>query len=488
MSPVTTIATTPQTTLDPRRWLALGVLLVAAVMDIVDATIVNVALSSVQADLGAGGAELEWLVAAYTLPFAVGLISGGRLGDAFGRRRVFLVGIGGFTFASVLCGVAQSPDVLIAARVVQGAMAALMVPQVLSTITACFPPHERPKAYGIFGASIGVATVGGPLLGGALVEADLFGLGWRPIFLINVPVGIATLIAARMLVRQTRAERAARVDLAGMGLVTVALLALVYPLIQGRELGWPAWTFAIMAAAAPALVAFAAHQAARGRAGRDPLVPLALFREREFAAGALTGLAFFSGVAGFFLFTTIALQQGLDKSPLETATTYLPWSIGIFAASGASVQLAPRLGRTLITAGSVAMAAAMGALLVAVSADATPTAWALAPGLLLGGLGMGMVAPTLMDVILAGVRERDAGSASGVVNTAMQVGGAIGVAAVGAVYFGALPAGGAFAGSAALAGLDDVLRIELVIYLLSALLSLLLPRRAAVPAPAPTAA
>jgi EmrB/QacA subfamily drug resistance transporter len=483
-------STTDSTALDPRRWLAFGVLLVAAIMDIVDATIVNVALSSVQGDLGASGAELEWLVAAYTLPFAVGLIAGGRLGDVFGRRRVFLVGVGGFTLASVLCGIAQTPEALIAARVIQGAMAALMVPQVLSTITAAFPPEERAKAYGIFGASIGMATVGGPLLGGALVEADLFGLSWRPIFLINVPVGIATFVAAALLVRETRAARGTRIDLAGMGLVTLALLALVYPLVQGHELGWPGWTFAVMAAAVPAAAAFAFHQARRGRDGRDPLVPLALFRQRAFTGGVLTGLTFFSGVAGFFLTTTIALQQGLDKSPLETAATYLPWSVGIMAASGASVQLAPRLGRRLITGGSLTMAAGMGAMLVAVSADATPGAWTLAPGLLLGGLGMGMVAPTLMDVILGGVRGRDAGSASGVVNTAMQVGGALGVAVVGAVFFGALPDGGAFAGPAAIGGLDEVLWVELAIYLASAVLSLLLPRHAAAPSaePAPAAA
>jgi EmrB/QacA subfamily drug resistance transporter len=473
-----TTSSPDQTELDPRRWLALGVLLVAAVMDIVDATIVNVALSSVQLDLGAGGAELEWLVAAYTLPFAVGLITGGRLGDVFGRRRIFLAGIGGFTIASVLSGLAQSPEALIAARALQGAMAALMVPQVLSTITASFAPAERPKAFGIFGAAIGMATVGAPLLGGALVEADILGLGWRPIFLINVPVGVATLLATRSLVRETRAEHGARIDLAGMGLATAALLALVYPLVQGHELGWPAWTFAVMAAAVPAGAAFVAHQVRRARAGRDPLVPLALFRERAFAGGVLTGLTFFSGVAGFFLMTTIALQQGLGKSPLETAATYLPWSLGILVASGASVQLAPRLGRKLATGGSLAMAAAMAALLVAVSADGTPSAWALAPGLLLGGLGMGMVAPTLMDVILAGVPERDAGSASGVVNTSMQVGGALGVAVVGAVFFGALPGGDPFSGRAAITGLDEVLWVELGIYLLSALLTLLLPRGA----------
>jgi EmrB/QacA subfamily drug resistance transporter len=344
------------TAYDPRRWLALGVLLLAVVMDLIDITIVNIALPSIRDDLGASNAALEWTVAGYTLAFALGLITAGRLGDVYGRRRMFLLGVGGFTAASVLCGLAWSPEALIAARIAQGALAALMVPQVLSMINVSFPPAERAKAYGLYGGFAGIATVSGPLIGGLLVQGDLFGLDWRPIFLINLPVGLATLVAVAVLVRESRDEHPLRLDLTGVGLVTTALLLLLYPLVQGHELGWPTWTFVSMAASAPVLAVFAVEQARRSRRGGSPLVPLGLFRRHAFTGGVLAALTFFSGVAGFFLVMTLTLQVGLGFSPLHTALTFLPWSIGIAVAAGASVQLAPRLGRRLTVAGSLAMA------------------------------------------------------------------------------------------------------------------------------------
>jgi EmrB/QacA subfamily drug resistance transporter len=470
---------------DPRRWLALSVALLAAVMDLIDVTIVNVAIPSIRDDLGASAADIEWVVAGYTLAFAVGLITGGRLGDVYGRKRVFLAGVAGFTAASVAAGLAQSAEALIAARVVQGGFAALMVPQVLSMIQVLFPPEERPKAYGMFGGFAGLATVSGPLVGGLLVQADLLDLSWRPIFLINLPVGLFTLVAAAALLPESRAEERPRLDLAGVGLVTIALLLVLYPLIQGRELGWPAWSFVSLAASLPVLGAFVLHQRRRERRGETPLVPLGLFRQRAFGGGVLAGLAFFSGVSSVFLVLTIALQGGLGFSPLHTALTFLPWSLGIAAAAGASVELAPRLGRRLTAAGALAMAVGMGAILFAAdSAGADLTGWALAPGLLLAGLGMGMVAPTLVDVVLAGVPERDAGSASGVLNTAFQLGGAIGIAVIGVIFFGLLPEGRELASDPAggfITALRDSLWFEVGIYVLSALSMLLLPKRTPAP-------
>jgi EmrB/QacA subfamily drug resistance transporter len=467
--------------LDPRRWLALAVVLLAAAIDLIDTTIVNVAIPSIQEDLGASAAAIEWIVAGYTLAFAVVLITGGRLGDAFGRKRLFLIGVAGFTVTSAIAGLAQSPEALIAARVAQGALAALMVPQVLSMIQVNFPAEERAKAYGMYGAFAGIATISGPILGGLLVQADLFGLEWRPIFLINVPVGVATLAAAVKFVPESRAEHGRRFDLAGVGLVTAALILLLYPLVQGPELDWPAWTFVSMAASVPAFALFAWHQRRVATRGGSPLVPLGLFRQRGFTGGVLAGLTFFSGVASFFLVMTITLQSGLGFSPLHTAITFLPWSIGIAAASGASVQLAPRLGRRLTVTGAVMMAAGMGAVLFAVDrGGAELGSWALAPGMLVSGLGMGMVAPTLIDVALAGVRGRDAGSASGVINTALQLGGAIGVAVIGVIFFGLLPEGARLAADPAAgfaATLRDALWFEVGLYLLSALSMLLLPRQ-----------
>jgi EmrB/QacA subfamily drug resistance transporter len=472
--------TETESTLDPRRWLALVVVLLAVAIDLIDTTIVNVAIPSIQQDLGASAAAIEWIVAGYTLAFAVLLITGGRLGDAFGRRRLFMVGVGGFTVASAIAGIAQTPDALIAARVGQGALAALMVPQVLSMIQVMFSAEERPKAYGMYGAVAGIATISGPLVGGLLVQADLLSLDWRPIFLINVPLGIATLLAAARLVPESRAERAQGFDLTGVGLVTAALMLLLYPLVQGRELDWPAWTFVSMAASVPAMALFAWHQRRRERRGGSPLVSLGLFRQGAFVGGALAGLVFFSGVAGFFLVLTITLQSGLGFSPLHMGLTAIPWSIGIAAAAGASVQLAPRLGRRLTVTGALAMAAGMGAVLFAVDrGGAELSSWGLAPGFLVAGLGMGMVAPTLIDVTLAGVRGHDAGSASGLVNTSLQLGGAIGVAVIGVVFFGLLPEGPTLAADPAAgfsSALRDVLWFEVGIYLVSAAAMMLLPK------------
>lgn len=463
---------------DPRRWLALAVMLLAAVMDLIDVTIVNVAIPSIQRDLGATAAHIEWIVAGYTLSFAVMLITGGRLGDVYGRRRLFLVGVAGFTLASLACGLAQSPEVLIAARVVQGGLAALMIPQILSTVQVAFPPDERPKAFGMYGAFIGMATVSGPLVGGVLVDADLFGLDWRPIFLINLPIGILTLAAAAALVKESRSEQPPRLDLGGVGLVTVALLLLVYPLVQGRELDWPAWTFVSMAASIAAFALFVLHQRRRTRRADSPLVPLALFRERGFTGGVLVGLTFFAGVASFFLILTITLQVGLGFSPLHMGATAVPWSIGIAVASGISVNLAPKIGRRLTTVGALVMAAGMAGILLAFDRAGTGvSSWDLAPGLLACGLGMGMVASVLVNVVLAGVHGRDAGSASGVLNTAFQLGAAIGVAVLGVIFFGMLPAGTRLAAEDLTAAMRDSMWFLVGLYLLSAVLMLLLPKR-----------
>lgn len=463
---------------DSRRWIALGVLLVAAAMDLIGTTVATLALPVIQNDLGAREAALEWIIAGYSLAFALGLITGGRLGDVFGRRQVLLVGLVGFTAASALCGLAPSPAVLVAARIAQGAFAALMVPQVLGVISASFPSRDRAKAYGLFGATAGLATVLGPVLSGLLLKIDLFGLGWRPIFLINVPLGLATIVAARAFVRESRTERPPRLDLAGVCLMTVALVLLLVPLVDGSQLGWPAWTFAAMAASIPALGVFAVHQRRRERRGASPLVPPELFGQRAFTGGILATLAFFSGPPALFFVTTLTLQ-GLGFSPLHTALTFVPLSIASVPAAGASVMLAPRLGGRLTLGGALLVAVGLGCLLIAVQlAGSGLTTWTLLPGMILSGLGLGLVAPTLIDVVLACVDPRDAGTASGALNTALQLGASIGVALIGIVYFGALPAGRALAadpGSGYAHAMTSALWYAVGIAVLSALAMLLLP-------------
>src|ERR1700729_274822 len=236
---------------DPPRGLPLIILLLAAFMNLLDVSIVNIAIPSIQRNLHASYADVQWALAGYTLAYALVLITGGRLGDTYGRKRLFLIGVAGFTIISALCGAATGPGMLIGCRVAQGAMGAIMVPQVLSVIQVIFPPHERIKALAGFGVTAGLGTVSGPLLGGLLIQHNLVGLGWRPIFLINVPVGLLAVVASAVLIPESRAPRRPRLDPGGVALISAALLLLLYPLVQGRELGWPVWTFVSMAVSAP---------------------------------------------------------------------------------------------------------------------------------------------------------------------------------------------------------------------------------------------
>src|SRR4029077_16139604 len=228
---------------DPRRWLTLTILLLAAFMNLLDVSIVNIAIPSIQRDLHASYADVQWALAGYTLAYALVLITGGRLGDTFGRKRLFLIGVTGFAVMSALCGAAQAAARLIAFRVMQGAMGAIMVPQVLAVIQVIFPPAERIKALAGFGVTAGLGAISGPLIGGRLIKHNRWGLGWRPIFLINVPVGIIAVAASAVLVRESRSPSPPRLDPVGVGLITAARLCVLHPLVQVRQLGWPAWTF-----------------------------------------------------------------------------------------------------------------------------------------------------------------------------------------------------------------------------------------------------
>ena len=436
---------------DPRRWVALAVVLIAGFMQLVDISIVNVAIPSIQRDLDATYADIQWVLAGYQLAFAVMLITGGRLGDIFGRKRLFMIGMAGFTLASALCGLAQTPDMLIASRILQGLFGAIMFPQVLSIIQVTFPPQERATAFGLFGATNGLATITGPLVGGLLIQADLFGLEWRPIFLVNLPIGIAALaVAARFLV-ESKAPRALRLDPVGVVVVTAGLLLLVYPLVQGRDLGWPPWTFLSMAASVPVLAGFAVYERYKKALDGSPLVDMDLFRQRSFVPGLLLAGIFFMGIPAFFLTFSLWLQIGLGFSALHAGLTGAPFAVGSALASAASVRLVPVLGRRILSAGSLLLVAGMVALMWTVDRyGGAVTSWQLLPALLLCGLGLGSVIAPLVNVVLAGIRAQDAGSASGVLTTVQQIGGAIGVALIGVVFFGLL-------GSQAAGVADDVL-------------------------------
>jgi EmrB/QacA subfamily drug resistance transporter len=424
---------------DRRRWLTLVILLLAAFMNLLDVSIVNIAIPSIQRSLHASYADVQWALAAYTLAYAVVLITGGRLGDAYGRKRLFLIGVAGFTVMSALCGAAQSPGQLIACRAVQGAMGAIMIPQVLSVIQVIFPAADRIKALAAFGVTAGLGTVSGPLLGGLLTQDNLLGLAWRPIFLINVPVGLLAVAASAVLVRESRAPRRPRLDPGGVLLITAALLLLLYPLVQGRQLGWPAWTFAAMAASVPVAGLFVWYERAKDRRDGSPLVQLSLFRERAFSVGIAIAVTFFLGVTSFALILTLFLQTGLSFTPLHAGLTFLPFSGGVLVASAAAARLAPRFGRGVTMTGSLVMAAGMAGLIGAVARYGTAVTTAdLVPGLIVAGLGMGAVLAPLTDILLAGVDREHAGSASGLFNTSLQLGASIGVALIGVIFFGLL--------------------------------------------------
>ncbi|MFE2068203.1 MFS transporter [Streptomyces sp. NPDC059467] len=425
---------------DRTRWLALAIVMTAAFMDLVDVTIVNIAIPSIERDAGASFSQIQWITAGYALAFAAGLITGGRLGDIHGRKRLFLFGVAGFTLASALCGFAANPGMLVASRILQGGMAAMMVPQVLSIVHATFPAHERGKVFGLFGAIVGLGAVSGPLLGALLTEWNLFGLEWRPIFLINLPVGIAALLLGRRYISESKAPHALKLDLVGVALVTLGLLMLLYPLTRGRELGWPLWGYLSMAGSLVVFGALVAYE--RRKAARDgsPLIEPSLFKVKSFAAGIAVQTVFGVALGVFFLVWTLYMQIGLGWTPLHAGLTGVPFSIAVSVAAGLSVQkLVPRFGRKVLQAGALVMG--LGVLLYVWESDRYGLAiasWQMALPLVVMGLGMGLIVAPLTDAVLSEVPREHAGSASGLINTVQQMGNALGLGLVSVVFFGVI--------------------------------------------------
>jgi EmrB/QacA subfamily drug resistance transporter len=418
-------------------WAPLLVVLTGTFMTFLDFFIVNVALPSIQGRLHAGPAAIQLVVAGFGLAFAVGMISGGRLGDLYGRRRMFTVGLALFTVTSAACGLAPTAGFLDVARVLQGGAAAMMTPQVLAILGTIYTGPRRAKAFAAYGMTMGIAGVGGQLIGGALIALNPAGAGWRSIFLINVPVGITALALVRRILPESRGERA-RVDLVGTALITAALTGIVLPLVEGRQQGWPAWTVLCLAAAPVLLAVFVAHQRARAAGGRAPLVRLALFRDRAFGVGTLTGIAFGAVPASFFFVLALYLQDGRGLSPLVSGVVFSAVGVGFFAAMLTAERMTRRMGRQILAVGAAVVAA--GCLLAAWAARAG-TALELAPGLVTVGFGIGMVLVPLTATALARIAAEHAGAASGVLTTGQQVGGALGVAVIGVVFFGAVGGG-----------------------------------------------
>ncbi|HEU5267615.1 MAG TPA: MFS transporter [Jatrophihabitans sp.] len=412
-------------------------MLTAAFMDLLDTTIVNVAIPSIRSGLDAGYASLQWIVAGYLLAVAVGLITFGRLGDSYGRRRLFLIGVVGFGLSSLGCGLAPTPAVLIVSRLLQGTFAAMMIPQILSTIHVSFAPAEKPRALALYSTIAGLAVMSGPLVGGVLLSE--LNLSWRFIFLINVPVSIAVAVGARAIVPESKSDEAKRPDFAGAALISGALFALVFSLIQGRDAGWPVWIFALIALSVALVAVFVWYERRKERRGESPLITMRLFHRRAVSVGLLVVLVLYSGIVGFWLSLAIYLQIGLGYTPIQAALTTVPSSIGLIMAAGISTKRAPRPGRVLLACGAVIMAVAMAGLIVVFTHyGGMVSAWQLRPLIFVLGLGMGLTIPPLADAIIAQTPERVAGAASGLINSGLQVGNAVGVAVIGVILFGVL--------------------------------------------------
>lgn len=422
---------------DPKRRLAFAVVLIAGFMDLVDTTIVNVTVPSIQRDLHADYAQIEWVIAAYVLSFAALLILSGRLGDIYGRKRVFLIGMAGFTVASLLCGVAVNPEMLIVSRFLQGAAAGLMVTQILAILHVVFPPGERGKAVAIFGAVTGSSAVFGLALGGVVVQWDLFGWEWRPIFLVNVPVGIAALIAGTLVIRESRAPRRPKLDLLGMPLAIAAVVLLVYPLTEGRRLGWPTWIYGMIAGALVLLAVFLAYEKRRFAKVGSALVEFGVFRSRSFSIGMAVWFLFWTAVGGFFFVWTLFLQQGLGWTPMHAGLTAATFAIGVgIGAGNAPDKLVPKFGRNVLVAGGIVNAIGFVAFSVLVAQYGHSLAsWQIIPVHIVSGIGFGLIVAPTLDLLLGQVPGEQAGNASGLLNTVQQLGMALGVALTGVIFF-----------------------------------------------------
>ena len=424
---------------DPRRWISLAVLLIASFMNLIDVTIVNVAIPSMQANLGADASQIEWVIAAYVLAFALGLLPFGRLGDIVGRTHMFLIGVGLFTVASAACGLAPSIEWLIAARVLQGLAGAVMTPQVLAIATVTFPPEERGQSFSLFGLSAGLAAVAGPIVGGLLIGANLGGLDWRPIFLVNVPVGILALILGWFIIPRPPGHPDLKNDFVGILLFAGSMVALVYPLIEGRSYGWPAWAWAMIAFSVVLLALFVIWERQMAAAGKPQLLNFSLIQNPQFLLGAMVTTIFASGIPAFFMVISILLQVGYGLTPIESGLTNTPFSVGVLLISLIAGRFGSAYLRTRVAISGALLVIGIGWVhFIVANLGATFDHWAFLPPLLIAGLGLGLGFSALFQTVLASVPPRDAGAGSGALQAFQQVGGAIGVALVGEIFFGQL--------------------------------------------------
>jgi EmrB/QacA subfamily drug resistance transporter len=421
------------------RWLTLAVTLVGTFMAILDAFIVNVALPKIQSTIKANPADLELVLASYSLVYAVFLITGGRLGDIFGRRRLFLLGMSVFTISSAMCGLSPTPSLLIISRAIQGFGAALMYPQILSIVQVTFRGQDRALALGLFAGVNGFAAVIGQLFGGFLIQIDLAGLSWRPIFLVNVPIGIAGVIAGIIFLRESKADPKPKLDLEGAALITFALTAFIVPLVEGPATGWPPWTVLLLILSLPLLIVFVIYERRRVATGGFPLVNVHLFSQRSFSIGIPLSILFFSTLSGVFFLLSVFLQDGMGFTPIVSGLVFTSVGVGFITASLSSPRMVKRFGRYTLSIGYAIDVAGYLMLIAFLRIYGTSiNVPELSLPLLLIGLGNGFGLSPLVGTVLAGTKTEDVGQASGMLTTAFQIGNTLGVALYGFLFFGIL--------------------------------------------------
>lgn len=471
------------TTQDPapiaarRRWLGLVAVMTAMVLNLLDATIVTVAAPSIRDDLGGSASTLQWVTAIYTLALAAGLLSGGRLGDMFGRRRMLLIGLAGFIGASLICAAAWSPESLIAARAVQGLSGAMLVPQVFGLIRDLFPPSEIGKAFGALGPVIGLSTVAGPIVAGLLIDADVLGLGWRSVFLLNLPLGLAALALGAVTLPKRVAPSGGRLDHLGALISGAAMVLLTFPLVEGREHGWGAGHLLAIAASVALFVVFVLDQRRRAARGAARLVEFSVFTRRSYSAGVAFVVLFFGAIVGFSLTISLALQLGWGFDATGASLVMGAWAVGSFLGSGFGAVAVKRLGRRIIHVGLSAMIAALAVMVIVFCGVLGPTVGApLLLALGVYGVGMGMVFVPLFDIIMGEIADHEVGSAAGMLESIQQLAASLGVAALGTVFLAT--AGAAPTAATSLEGVRIVTVIALALTAAAFCLGFLLPRRA----------
>lgn len=436
-------ATAPSVEVPRRAWQALIVLLLGMFMALLDTTIVNVALPTIETSLNASEATLSWIISGYALAFGLALIPAGKVGDRLGHKWVFFAGLALFTVASVACGLAQNDLQLVVARIVQGLAGGIFVPAVTAFIQLLFPGSVRGKAFAIMGAVIGVSTALGPIVGGLIIQAFGEENGWRGVFWVNLPIGAVALIAAAFLLPE-RSEVETRpdtgIDWIGLLLITAGLVALLVPLIEGQDQGWPLWTYLSLAGGAVLVALFGVWEVRYTRAGHNPLVPPKLFAHPAFTGGTILALVYFAAFTSIFFTLSLLWQSGLGNSALSTGLMTLPFAVGSIIASSQSAKLTQRLGRTVLLLGTSLVAVGLISLwiLLATIDAADLNHWHLLVPLFLGGLGNGAFIAPNAQFIVATVDRQDAGAASGVIATMQRVGSAVGIAVIGSVLFGSL--------------------------------------------------